>query len=437
MFTPHDPDIMAKDPGQLSRQTPIIRAMVYFLTCHRSEQEQAALTQKLAICRCNLSDPVVARLHNDLGGDPRVSRFNRRPDEVPPPDLDAALLSMCSAIAQGLVTLQLGKFRKAVKNTADDAQPWPNSQQDIVPTPDGPKGTVSALLRWVASPPNGYGVFLALGAIASFWEPIAREIFRTPLAFSLATDHIQFAVDHYDTRAVASDPVVERNLHVPLMACEDFFLKMMVRDMQATYMSINPVFDRMVRLTLQIRPVLRGVDPSTGYNHSWFEQLEYNIQEVHMRRVNPELYAVDPTNMFKRLVSIRNLNQCMHLHCEKPLGIKTVVCSRCGIVRYCGSQCQRAAWRASHLPHKLICDEIHALRGVLQLEDIADWGYWVLNSTDERLMAIRRTSLFNKLCKSKQVGSEPILRITDGLSALMEAKRAQLDELENKAAQRQ
>ncbi|KAJ6530998.1 hypothetical protein DFH09DRAFT_1370655 [Mycena vulgaris] len=434
MLTPHEPDTMAKD----ERQTPILRAIMYFLTCPRSEQEQNAVKQKLSTCACDLRDPVIARLHV---GDASVSTNRRTIDDLAPPHLDDALARMCTVATEGLRTLSVGNFRKIRKNTAADAQPWPNSQQDIIPSPDGTKGTVSALLRWATAPPSGYAVFLVLGGIARFWEPLAREIFRTPLAFSLATDHLQAALDHYNERAADSDPVVPNRFHLPFIACaNELFLTLVVRDMKATYMAMDPVLKQMMFITLEIQPILRAMGPTADVLDVWFDQLRLSMAEAH--RIALDEYAAlqssAPHAMFRQLLYVRNLNQCMHLECTAPLGIKTTVCGGCRIARYCSAECQRPAWRAPRLPHKPICAAIQALRTALQLEDSAGWDKWMLHIIDkDTLTPARRAPPFEALCKSKQVKSEVALGILDGLTALMQAKHVQLDELEKQAARPQ
>ncbi|KAJ7450634.1 hypothetical protein FB451DRAFT_1527322 [Mycena latifolia] len=426
MLTTHEPDIMTRD----ARQTPIIRAIMHFLACNRSEEEVKAIKQKLNTCRCDFRNPTVARLHL---GDPSVS--TRRPDDdVPPPDLDMALGCLCSVVEEGLRHLPMGKFRKVQKHTTADTQPWPISQEDIIPHPDGTKGTVSALLRWATAPASGSGVFLVLGGIARFWEPFMREVLRTPLAFSRATDNLQFALDYYDPRAAHTDLVFFKNFHTPLFACANgFFLPLVVLDMGAAYRAMDPIVKQMMHITLEILPILRAIGPSVEGPEIWFEQMETSMKETFLRELkDPSIEALKPEMMFRQLANFRNLLQCMHLECTKPLGGKTAVCARCGIVHYCSPQ--RPAWRARHRPHKPLCDDIHLLRAALQLEDVTEWDKWVLYK--DKIRPSQRAPDFNTLCKSKEVDSDLVLRIMDGLTALTEAKRAQLDELEKQAAQR-
>jgi hypothetical protein len=165
-------------------QTPILRGIMYFVTCHHSEQELKALKWKLTTCSCNFGDPVIARLHL---GDPEASGPNQGRDNIPSPNIDTALASLCAVIAQALQPLPVGNFRKALRNARADAQPWPNNQEDIISSPEGTKGTIAALLRWASAPPSGYGVFLVLGGLARFWDPYGRSYVRRALFHSQRT----------------------------------------------------------------------------------------------------------------------------------------------------------------------------------------------------------------------------------------------------------
>ncbi|KAJ7463361.1 hypothetical protein FB451DRAFT_1494465 [Mycena latifolia] len=494
MLTTFDTDEMTKD----ARQTPIIRAIMDFLTRSRSSQEQESLIKKLNACCCNLRDPAVARLHK---GD-STGRRAAPPGDIVAPDFDTALAAMCSTISCVLLSRPMGKFRTVRKNTAADAQPWPNNLQDLITSPDGAKGTISALLQWATTPPTGYGVFMVLGAIARFWEPFAREIYRTPLAFSIATDHIQLALYHYYARSGTPPrrPEFDAKFDLPLIACADgFFLELVRWDPNATLCAMAPVLEQLVHIGVQIRPILHSIGRLGGGEGTtllWFDQMNDLLQQLNIHQKQHSTLRVDfrracyyllfvaliaywiidtttrttriilllvlflpamfflpniltedfdlssatesalpssNADMFDQFTHIRNMNQCMHLKCTTALGVKTAVCVKCGIVRYCGAQCQRAAWRAPDVPHKPVCDAIHSLRVMVQLEDSADWDMWVLRTSKRKPGG--QASQFEALCSSALVSTELTLKINHGIFALTNAKRAQLDELEKQGAQ--
>ncbi|KAJ7676458.1 hypothetical protein B0H17DRAFT_1080077 [Mycena rosella] len=91
------------------------------------------------------------------------------------------------------------------------------------------------------------------------------------------------------------------------------------------------------------------------------------------------------------------MNKCMHLMCTRPIAVKTAVCVKCGIVHYCSAQCQRPAWRAPELPHKPLCDVIHTLRAVLQLEDSAEWDSWVIRTKATDMQCSSNLHLIKKI----------------------------------------
>ncbi|KAJ6599563.1 hypothetical protein B0H10DRAFT_2231212 [Mycena sp. CBHHK59/15] len=94
----------------------------------------------------------------------------------------------------------------------------------------------------------------------------------------------------------------------------------------------------------------------------------------------------------------------MNIGCSAPPGSKTSQCARCTVVRYCGSECQRNAWRDPVLPHKRLCDAIHSLRRALQLEGAAEWSEWLLadlKSSDASMEL--KLARFADLCRSKDL----------------------------------
>ncbi|KAJ7161197.1 hypothetical protein C8R46DRAFT_1223505 [Mycena filopes] len=409
------PDVMAKD----GNETQILRAIMHFLTYRRSAQEQRALVQKLQTCRCNVRDPAIKILHHQK--------------DVLTQDAMRTVGELCQILSPPLSSLLLGKFRKTRRHAAPDVQPWPNSQSDIIPTPGGAKATVGALLAWASDLSNEcFAVFPLLGALGRFWEPITRELFRTPLAFSLATQHLQLALDRYNPRM--DDIETARQFVLPVLMCTDgFFFPLVVRDPQASLRALDPIFEQMAKITVRIRPILKAIGPLVGGANPWFDRMEGLIKNA---QSPPPFY--NPRNgptfgvVFSQAVYIRNLNQCMHLECPKALGVKVSVCKRCGIVSYCDAKCQRPAWRAITFPHKHVCDLIHSLRVALHLEDNTEWDTWVVRPKDTVVADGRQTADFDEMCKRMQVSEQLSVMIGDDVFGLTEVKRARLDEREER-----
>ncbi|KAJ7029308.1 hypothetical protein C8F04DRAFT_1116548 [Mycena alexandri] len=412
LLTESRPDIMAKDANEVQ----ILRAIVSFLTFPRSDRELRALMQKLETCRCNLRDPRIALLHHHK--------------DTLSSDTIRTVGELCQLLAILLNTLPSGTFRKTRKNKAADAQPWPSSQSDIIPTPGGAKTTIAALLAWASVPSTqSFAVFPLLASLARFWEPLARELFRTPKAFSLATDHLQWALDHYDPR----EKDIVKNFILPVLMCTDgFFFPLVAKDPDATVEALSHVFAQMAQITVEIRPILKALGPIADGADPWFIRVEalQNAQTLphSIPRLGPDTFVV----VWGEVVYIRNINQCMHLECPNPLGRKLSACKRCGVMSYCDVKCQRPAWRASIFPHKTVCDLLHALRKALNLENDAEWDSWIFRPKDKVFAPNKEIPDLDEMCKAKHVSEELCALIGDEVFGLTAAKRAQLDEQEKK-----
>ncbi|KAJ7603297.1 hypothetical protein DFH06DRAFT_1256781 [Mycena polygramma] len=405
MLTTNAPEEMAKD----GRQTQILRAIVHFLTHPRSEGELRNIKAHLNQCHCDMRNSAIARLHHGA---------------TTPPNLDSTLFSLCTVLTEVLTPLPVGTFRKVRRNTIADAQPWPNSPADMGLTSAGAAATLTAILDWATTPPNGYPIFLALGSMARFWEPFAREVFRSERAFVLATNHIQYALDHYNPGAEYLAHM--KTFQVPVMVCaEGFFFTLLARDAQAMVPALEPVVDHMQRIAVRILPILRGIGPSVGRSVTWFDKMSKlnPSPENSLRNSVVPASAFTASNypvMFGQLVHIRNTAQSMNL----------------ALVRYCNADCQRPAWRAVNMPHKPLCTAIHSLRTILQLQDAAEWESWTLRTNDTVVKPHRQTGDFDRLCHARGVNPELTLRIWSYMNELTEAKLRQLDEMETRNARR-
>ncbi|KAJ7479879.1 hypothetical protein FB451DRAFT_1171967 [Mycena latifolia] len=478
MLTTHEPDVMTKD----SRRRPIIRAIMHFLTAHRSEEERRALKEKLSSCRCNLRDPAVKRLHL---GDPTIANPDLYLHEVVPPDFNTALMTICDIILRGLRARPVGKLRAIRRNTAAEAQPWPSTQHDII-GPDGASETVSALLY-------GYGVFVMLGAMGRFWEPFALTIFRMPQAFSLVTDHIEFALDHYDAHA-AEAVVMKRILHHasgagPKGNRYGHGSSTPAHGAHYTSDSADPVrywpdgkrhmeeLDEQLRIPRDKYPASHYLILPTvvlvfvgGSALIVFKTVKTLTRIVLILLLIVLIFFLTPIvvghrlrrrsspstdfqiTMLNHLVQSRNTNKFMYLKCTHPIGVKTAVYIKCGIRYACPPPSSlpfltffplgsvNAARGVRHISLTGPCDAIHTLRAVLQLEDSAEWDSWVLRTkaTGMNMAPHRDSSHFEGLCGSNsQLNADLPKTIALALWELTKAKREQLAELERERAEQQ
>ncbi|KAJ7479350.1 hypothetical protein B0H11DRAFT_1274313 [Mycena galericulata] len=87
---------------------------------------------------------------------------------------------------------------------------------------------------------------------------------------------------------------------------------------------------------------------------------------------------------FLRMVEIRNRNQCLHITCESKIQARCSICGRCGIVRFCSSECLTAAWTSPTHPHKMLCKQIQNLRAQSCLVDPHAWNRTIRDSSIHR-----------------------------------------------------
>ncbi|KAJ7686264.1 hypothetical protein B0H17DRAFT_1072186 [Mycena rosella] len=286
-----------------------------------------------------------------------------------------------------------GKFRKVKANLPPEAQPWPNCVSDVIPGPGGEQEVLEGLVQWAAHGVGGHGVFVLIGALARFWEPFAVRLFQNNIVFSLATQHLQYALAAYDPRVHPAEQMMA--FTAPVVACaEGLFHTLSELDMGCTISLLHPIFEPMYAMAVAIEPILLRTRTFTFLADSrrWFHlirQLRNVIAPDGSWIRSPDgVPALGPHThyaaAFHRVVEIRNRNQCRHIACTSKIEARSSVCSRCGIVRYCSHECLEAAWAAPRLPHKSLCKQITALRAATLLADDKAWANTVRDSQVHR-----------------------------------------------------
>ncbi|KAJ7149244.1 hypothetical protein C8R43DRAFT_1007561 [Mycena crocata] len=89
--------------------------------------------------------------------------------------------------------------------------------------------------------------------------------------------------------------------------------------------------------------------------------------EVNTAELDPQLYNDDYYHARYQMLWLQRTQRCMHLLCPMdPTTARAItnltLCRRCMVVRYCGPECQRAAWDADMLPHRDLCNNVCAVR---------------------------------------------------------------------------
>lgn len=189
---------------------PILRAGMKFICATRSIEDGALLEGNLSACRCK----------------PAIREGHAWATDTYPPVVakEIVLQAIVTETAKYLLRASPGKFRKRKGDAPPEEQPWPCCIEDLILVPDGECDVLCAICKW-ASPlsiPHGHIVFVLIGALARFWQPLANKLFLTPLVLELASEHMQHAIDTYDPHADIA--VQTRGFLSPIISCVDGLL---------------------------------------------------------------------------------------------------------------------------------------------------------------------------------------------------------------------
>ncbi|KAJ7106437.1 hypothetical protein C8R43DRAFT_210476 [Mycena crocata] len=364
-----------------SRQGPILRAAMAFISAKRSNEEHAALHAHLTMCQCK---PRIRSSHGTVA---------RPAEEI----LELVLFFICGTISDYFMRLGPGKLRTERDNVPPESQPWPSRVSDIIPTPGGESDVLSGLVQWAAVVPGGHSTFALIGALARFWEPFAMELFRTPDIFHLAIRHLRCAADAYDRRARPAEQIYR--FISPVIACaEGLFFNVWEIDMTVGTTILVQMYEEMYAVGAAIESIIAGmrednVPMEMDHSLRWFTIVRlirpvinadgtFNIKNklpVTLEEAKEDR-TFDFSGAFSRMVEIRNRNQCLHILCTSKIHTRLALCGRCGIARYCSVECQQTAWAAPDLPHKAVCKQIKLLRAQVGLSDSKAWDDAVRDS---------------------------------------------------------
>ncbi|KAJ7484279.1 hypothetical protein FB451DRAFT_1231963 [Mycena latifolia] len=362
-------EIAAKDPTR----AVLLRSVAHFLMAPRTQQDRAAIKARLLTCAC------------DGEGNPADQELTILRETETPPSFyyEKAMVVISHILFAALAPLCAGQFRKRKKNVRRTAQPWPLDFDDLFPGSHGYEGAVRSLLGWAENGPGGYGPFIAIAALVTYWEPFGREILRQPAVLASAARKLRLGYESYVKTNNPRDPFFTW----PLLACAERFLHSLRRFPPAEGLTaMLPSYEELHFVSARINPILGASFPKARY---WFDALIEFSPVYALVCKNPNMVIrLEGTEghdaAFESMTQIRNDNRCMNVHCTSPLGTRTSACARCAVVRYCSKPCQRLAWQAAVAPHRILCKSIHTLRGKLGLLDAAQWDSWMLNDTPNK-----------------------------------------------------
>ncbi|KAJ7838265.1 hypothetical protein B0H13DRAFT_2419882 [Mycena leptocephala] len=397
-----------------------------FLSAIRSDEEHAAMREHLLVCHCK----------------PAIRVFHRPVCRPHAEVLELVLFEICLTISEYFHRLGPAKFRKRKSNVSPEAQPWPGSITDIIPSPGAEHDVLVALVQWACLVPGGHSVFALIGALARFWEPFASLLFLAPGVFFLATKHMQHALGAHDPNAEAA---VQLNSFVsPIVACaQGLFHTLLDMDMLAMTNITGNIYNEMHALAVRIEPILatpamraRICDDCRRYFD--FVRSMRAVMEPDGTRIKRDeakiVREMEPSThyigAFMQMLEIRNRNQCLHIECMEPVLGRAAICSRCGIVRFCTRECLAAAWAAPHLPHKTLCKAIQRLRVATLLTEDAAWNRTVRDGE------LHRSPVkFAEACMTGSVDPRIAEAVWQGITFLTQEKDKFAAKMEQAAAE--
>jgi hypothetical protein len=320
----------------------LLRAGIKFLTFKQSPPDHMAMVNRLIACHCDFNQIWMRNLHN-----PNRYRIDGRIQVNTTICVFDAVTTVSNCLILALADLTQHKFRSGKANTCE--QPWPQGPEDLLPP--GPKDSLVGLELWVAAAPLGYIVFKLAGHLARFYVPFAREVFQSPhftIALRRPVVHLEEAVKFYDEGD--SSPLARTHFFThPVVTIIEFFENLLHCDtpqfnimILARGSWISPVLARLTTIMSTLprewsktRAFVQHltayanaeVDPVTGVGTVKFER-ELLTELPHLDKLD---------NAFNAMVDARKMG-CWNITCSALDTIHSRLCSKCNLIRYCGTK---------------------------------------------------------------------------------------------------
>ncbi|KAF7371403.1 hypothetical protein MSAN_00776900 [Mycena sanguinolenta] len=371
------------DPRPKHVQTSLVfRAIFAFFTLPTSKERLMAVENNLSTCRCNLADPFMQGLHSSSEA---YGHF---------------IFNLATILSTAFIDLPPGRFRSRIRTRDVESQPWPLSPAELFAEGGTSQDSLAGLMLWAEAIPSGAGSFMVMADLLARSPSLGRTFLTNPLALRLATDHLKLALWGYE-----AFPGRAPSFLYPIVATSSLFSALHgISPFSLVSTALDPVFDELLSVSTRLR-TLETTDPKwvtvLGGLHYLLERkqdLKAGVQRV---LSDEELHkSAILTMLFFRLH-----HKCMHIGCPSQSAKKTLQCAQCAIVRYCGSDCQRKAWRDPVLPHKRLCTAVQSMRRALELDDVVAWSQWVSITIAEAKKKTPRQ--FAVLCSAR--GVDPAL----------------------------
>ncbi|KAJ7116948.1 hypothetical protein C8R44DRAFT_738813 [Mycena epipterygia] len=363
----------------LPYQVSFLQAAMKFMSTPRSAADHAQLRRRLCECHCDWNNPQTIQLHSPV------------PPALTAGDIyELTLFILCKVLASML---------ESFNPTLHDAKKrWPTRLEDLLPFGGGPRQLCDTLLKWGADPSTGYGCFALIGGVAMLWPQFQTHVLRTPAVFSLATDHLQHALDKFPTHDL--EVLFNPRFDGPVSACAaSLFQKLAQNKPGVADIMLRGILPRMHAIAVRMQAHLIPGESEGDMQKScaWFEVVcRRNGHTFVPRGVPPP--APDNRKAYLHcawglMVGMRNV-KCTAPSCgSRTAPEDSRMCGGCGVARYCSGEHQKRAWNAQPHPHKVVCGHIQELRRAIGMEDKAVWRRLVHDT-----QAGRSSQAFIALC---------------------------------------
>ncbi|KAF6751413.1 hypothetical protein DFP72DRAFT_907519 [Ephemerocybe angulata] len=397
----------------------LLRAGIRFLTMKQTQKSHADMVVRLVHCQCE-------ELAHGTGPEAvtRMKRLHNMEKELPPDMyIYDNITSLRSAVNTVAVVIQAAlsglkkthKFYAPVPGKGEDDQPWPLSVEDLFP--HGLQGSAQGLETWSEwEDLSGSLIFELTRALVESYPPFAIALIQPPhynFAINRPLGHLTAAMNYYEEQPTHAD-------NCSIMLFKDAvknvfnFLQLFVLEdpsqaffgmMAAKVGEITPVFDRLSNIIASILPSVDA--PEDRDDLSEILLAMDVLLKVGNKRLRPaEGLGEDPVKDALREMIIVRKGGCTNLRClKKSDSANSRLCSKCDLMRYCGPECQKEAWKSTIFPHKKLCTMVHTFKRSLTSETWTSlWDDDMLNlrrfcstpNTDGRLIDKELVSAIGK-----------------------------------------
>ncbi|KAF6743028.1 hypothetical protein DFP72DRAFT_151842 [Ephemerocybe angulata] len=389
----------------------LLRAAIRFLTFKQTEEAHDTMFALLAYCRCRKTvrgkSPEMIERVNQFHG-------SWSEDISEEDNLLRGMVSirrtvdfLITLIRVALSSLTANKFRTPIAGADAQDQPWPLDVKDLLPA--GIPESIQGLELWTRELGGTPKIFKLATVLSLHHKPLALALLQSPhhsFAISRPLVLLTEAMDSYEND---SNSARTEEFGDTIQDIFDFFHIFYKQDLtgpwhEALRTKVNemtPVFERLAAIISSL-PGRSSSGPAP--DDHWSQTLiaiQLLLSRGGSRRTTLDAGTArllenlnNPVRDALFEMAIVRKGGCGYLLCPKN-SVYSKLCSKCDLVRFCGQECQKAAWTAPIFPHKALCAKIHTLRTSLPKET---WASLWKNDQDS----------IDKFCSTKRVNGKVV-----------------------------